>query len=169
MDRVSPVLASELVEVIPHLRRWGEKFEHPEYDVDSLVTDTVITFLKDPSRYDPSKGSLKNVLFSYLKNKAVDFRKSYHRKYKAKFRSYLRSRAPLFVVPKEPEEPSNLHAIVYQHLEKMPSTQALAFRLFAFHGKKYTDIAATLQISQGYAKLLVHRARVRLRASLSVA
>lgn len=169
MDTVSQEVAAELAEVIPHLQRWGVAFAHPEYDVDTLVTDAIINFLKDPSRYVPSKGPLKNLLFSYLKNKAVDFRKSYNRKYKKRFRSYIRWRAPLFVMPKEHDESSDLHAAVDRQLAIMPSRLAQVFRMYAFDGKGYADIAATLNISANYAKCLVHRARVRLRAALSAA
>lgn len=168
MEQLDEVLTLELTAVIPHLRRWAARFETREYDADSLVSDTIISFLERPFRYAPGRGSLRNFLFTSLKNKSVDFYKSYNRDYRKKFRLYLRHEARTYVDsdPGESILECDLLVEIDRRLEVLPKKLSEAFRLFAFENKDYAQIAQALETSYANVKSMVHRARIKLREHL---
>lgn len=160
-----PDLHKELVECLPHLRRWSKRFDRREYDAESLVSDTIISLLQKPSKYDPARGSLRNLLFTDMKNKAVDFLKLENRAYRAKFRNYLRNGIPLYTKDRRDsvEDADFLKMRIERLLEDLPARAQTVFKLFAFDGKSYQEISAALGISYPYVKAMVHRARIHLR------
>lgn len=170
MDPCSKELRAQLEEAIPHLRRWAVRFDSPEYDADLLVSDTVISFLQDPGQYNPASGSLKNFLFSYIKNKAIDFRRGYYRKYRERFRRYLRSGAPKFVSEETPDFDANeLKSNIERELQCVSARVAQIFRLFAFDGKGYEEIAQEIGTTVSAVKTAIHRARRQLKSRFQAA
>lgn len=171
MGGCSQEVVDELVKALPGLRQWAVRFSTIEYDADSLVTDAIINFLKDPTRYNNVQGPLRNLLFSYIKNKSVDFQRSYNRKYRKMFREHLRRGAPLFVLPVEcvDESKSDLEKSVDDQLQSMPIRLAISFRLAVLHDTPHREIAALLQTSVGNVRSMVYRVRARLREALAAA
>jgi RNA polymerase sigma-70 factor, ECF subfamily len=160
---------SELVEAIPHLQRWAQRFETIDYDADSLVGDTVVGFLERPEIYVPERGSLRNLLFSALNNRAKDHRRKCARKYRSRFRDYLRHERSLFSKPDELESrEEELRGRIELALTKMPKTQATVFRLFALDGKNYIEICEILGVGMSCVKTAICRARARIRKTLRV-
>lgn len=171
MAAIEESLKEELARAFPQLLRWAARFETKWYDRDSLAGDTVIGFLKRPEAYVPERGSLRNFLFTALRNKALDFRKAYHREYRQRAREYLRSGLPRSsnADPAAEMVGGELRKKVERKLAEMPPRIAEAFRLFAFDGKDYEEIGRIWGTSSGNAKCAVHRARVRIREYLASA
>lgn len=159
---------AELVGILPGLLIWARKHATRQYDAESMVTDTVITFLQNPGRYQPSKGTLKRFLSSCLRNKALDFNKNYHRRYMEDFRLHLSRGIPLFIEQKEdaPLWHDRLMGQVEAQLRLMSRERSSAFRLFVFGGKRHKEIAQELGTSVGAVKTNIFRAKASLREYL---
>lgn len=168
MNPIDRRLEEELLAAVPHLRRWASRFATREYDADQLVQDTVVSFLERPEVYIPERGSLRNLLFASLKNKALDFSKSYNRIYKKEFRLYLKRRTKLFEMPAPANDlaQDGLLQEVERNLERMPQRLSEAFKLFAIEGKNHLEIAQIMNLSRGNVRLMLYRARIRLRGYL---
>ena len=159
----------ELANILPNLRTWAKKFSGSHYDPDDLVTDVIIRFLQRPDRYNPSKGPLRNYLFSCIRNQSWDALRAYNRKGREKLREHFSRKVPTYVPDDQQAAANEFAARVERQINLLPKRLSEPMRLFAIEGKKYREIAELLGIREGYAKCLIHRARVMLRAILSAA
>jgi RNA polymerase sigma factor (sigma-70 family) len=164
-------LSDELSEVLPGLRSWALKFSGPHYDVDDLVSDTMIDILEHPWKWVPERGPLRNLMFSMVRNRSMDAKRGYYRGYRQLFRQHLRHGIPLYVMDQPDEEPEAVDwkGKIEQCLEEISKGPAQAFRLFAIEGKSIEEVAQTLAVSRHNAKSMIHRARVKLRLRLKSA
>lgn len=164
-------MSDELSELIPGLRSWALKFSGPHYDVDDLVSDTVIDILEHPWKWVPERGPLRNLMFSMLRNRSMDAKRFYHRQYRQRFRQYLRQEAPLYIteLPEDEPEAVDWKGKVEQCLGEIPKGPAEAFRLFAIEGKSINEVAQSLAVSPDNAKSMIYRARLKLRLRLKSA
>ena len=162
-------MIEELTKLVPGLRTWATKFSGRHYDTDDLVSDVIISFLERPDRWDPSKGPLRNYLFSCVRNRSFDALRTYNRKGRKRLRRYLRTEAPLYLIEECPISREETKLDLEKKVDLLPKRLSEPFRLFALEGKKYREIAELLGIREGYAKCLIHRARVKLRELLASA
>jgi RNA polymerase sigma-70 factor (ECF subfamily) len=131
-------------------------------DAADAVQDAMLTVLRKPRAYDPSKGELKPWFFRVVRNRALDL---------------LRQRRP---VGTDVEQLRDERADPDRAAEQAESDHALwqaLMRLSADHreiivmrdylGLSYAEIGAVAGIEAGTVMSRIHRARVQLRTLLS--
>lgn len=166
---VEETVLVELERIMPELRRWAKKFATPDYDQEEIVSDTIVRFLERPDKYKPESGTLRNYLFTVARNKALDQFKKNNRKHRQLFREHLRYRAPR----SDRRTPAVLVGIVEfrsfveSEIEKLPPAVRDAFRMFAVEGLDYPTISDRLAVSRDNVKMLIYRARLWIRESVS--
>ena len=164
-------MAEELSKVLPGLESWAKKHSGAHYDAEDLLVDTVIDILEHPWKWKPERGSLRNLMFSMLRNRSTDAIRTYNRDFRKRFREVIRYRTPFHLVTLPDEEPvtKDLKGKLERCLHWMPIKMAEAFRLVAFEGKSIVDAAQILSLSAGNVKTLLYRARARLQSFLESA
>jgi RNA polymerase sigma factor (sigma-70 family) len=157
-------MKEELSSLLPGLHAWAVKHSGKHYDADDLLSDTIIYFLEHPDKYSPSKGKLINLLFSHIKNRSVDARRTYYRQFRVRARDVIRYRFPRFHSEEDDcgHVDGRLHEKVETGLLQISARRADAFRLFA-SGKSYDEIALLMNTSRSSAKVLIYHARRFLR------
>jgi RNA polymerase sigma-70 factor (ECF subfamily) len=61
---------------------------------------------------------------------------------------------------------AELHECIRKHLHRLPPAQQTVVTLRELAGLEFAEIAATLELSEGNVRVLLHRARQRLQAML---
>ena len=170
MSQLDARLLEELLEALPHLRRWASKTQFIGRDADDLVSDAVVSLLERPECYEPARGSLRNFLFACMKNKVSSIKKNYKRNYMEKFRANIDRQASAFSNsnPCARILESELRQKIDGHLESMPPKSAEAFKLFTLDGMGYAEIAGIMGVSRGSVRVAICRIRVRLLKCLEM-
>lgn len=61
---------------------------------------------------------------------------------------------------------AELHACIRKHLQRLPPAQQAVVSMRELAGLEFAEIAATLELSEGNVRVLLHRARQRLQLML---
>jgi RNA polymerase sigma-70 factor (ECF subfamily) len=128
-------------------------------DPDDLVQDTLVRAL---SSNIPEGANVRAWLSRVMQNRFIDLVR----------RRDARREAPLEDVPALPAAAelwwqSLSSEDVLRALERLPDEQRVVFRMFAFEGKSYTEIAAAQGIAKATVGTRILRARLRIREILA--
>jgi len=141
-----------------YLRGLARRLCRNHYDPEDLVQDTLVRALSSPI---PEGANVRAWLARIMQNRFIDLIR----------RRATRREDQLGELP----APSTDDALWWQSLsnedvlravERLPDEQRVAFTMFAFEGKSYTEIAAAQGIAKATVGTRILRARVRLREIL---
>jgi RNA polymerase sigma factor (sigma-70 family) len=117
---------------------------------EDVTQDVFVAFWKDPSRFDPDRGTLRAFLGTITHSRAVDV----IRREEARRRREDRVAAEPRVVP--PVDDTVTRAAISDALRaavaQLPPAQREALELAYFEGHTYRQVAAALAIPEGTAK-----------------
>lgn len=166
---VDEATARELERILPALHKWALRYETPQYDHEEIVADVVTKFIGNPEVYSAASGSLRNYLFSAIRNRAYDYRKKLEGKWRQLFKEHLRLRAPRFDrrTPQAELCTEELRELLIAEIEKMSHSSGEAFRLLVVDGLGYDTIAERMGKTRGCVKSLIYQARERVKDSLA--
>ena len=145
----------------------------PEVDAEELVQETFVAFLSAIDRFE-GRSQLKTYLFGILYNKAADMRKKQHREdsldeiqedYEKRFDDKGMWSKP----PQGPEDSAltkEIQATIEKCAENLSASQRTAFFLREVEGESPEAICNVLGVSYTNLRVLMHRARMRLRECL---
>src|SRR4051812_31074234 len=160
MDRSAEDIRSQMVQLLPRLRRFAAALTGSVADGDDLVQDTVERALKNLHQWEPGT-RLDNWMFRIAKNRFIDTR-----------RSYKRSGVIAVEVPDDAPSITGdgaraadarlMLADTLGALQKLPPEQREALALVAIEGLSYRDAADILQIPIGTLTSRIARAREAL-------
>ena len=133
---------------------------------EDITHDCFLSLIKRPESFDPSRGSLKTYLYSAARNLSL---------------KHFRNTARETLVEEFSEEPSipvreqplgrlldeELSLKVEEAVFSLPPLQREALVLFEYEGLALSEIASVLGTDVGAVKARLHRARERLRTTLS--
>lgn len=133
---------------------------------EDITQECCLGLLTSSSRFDPSRGSLRTYLYAVVRNLA---RKRYWMHHSD---VELDDAAVEPAVADEPEPVRLLlhrevSLIVQEAVASLPLPQREAFVLFQYEELRLEEIATILDIEVGTVKSRLHRARVRLRKTLT--
>ena len=143
-------------------------------DAEELVQDTFVAFLKARDRFE-GRSSVRTFLFGILYNKGAELSRKKQREYaqddiEALFDSHFDAHGHwLSELPKGPEEQvlsKELADIIATCAEKLSMDQRTSFYLKEVEGTASEDICNALGLSDTNLRVLLYRARVRLRECL---
>jgi RNA polymerase sigma-70 factor, ECF subfamily len=133
---------------------------------EDITHDCFLSLIKRPENFDPSRGSLKTYLYSAARNLSLKH-----------FRNTARETAvdeygdePPIPVSEQPLSillNEELSSKVREAVLSLPPLQREALVLFEYEGLALSEIATILGTDVGAVKARLHRARERLRTSLS--
>lgn len=133
---------------------------------EDITHDCFLSLIKRSENFDPSRGSLKTYLYSAARNLCLKH-----------FRNTTRETSveEFFEEPSIPvrEQPlgrlldEELSSKVIAAVSGLPPLQREALILFEYEGLTLNEIASILGTDVGAVKARLHRARERLRATLS--
>ena len=133
---------------------------------EDITHDCFLSLIKRPEKFDPSRGSLKTYLYSAARNLSL---------------KHFRDTARETAVEEFGEEPSipvreqplgrlldgELSSKVREAVFSLSPLQREALVLFEYEGLALSEIASILGTDVGAVKARLHRARERLRTTLS--
>ena len=153
-------IRTEMVQLLPRLRRFAVTLTGSVAEADDLVQDTVERALKNLHRWEPGT-RLDNWMFRIAKNRFIDGR-----------RSARRSGVVLTDAPEDAAQVSSdgqraaefrlAFGDVAQALQRLPAEQREALSLVVIDGQSYRDAADVLGIPIGTLTSRIARAREAL-------
>lgn len=165
---VDTATLQELESLLPALRNWAKKYSTVHYESEEIVSDTILRFLENGS-YNPASGSLRNYLFSAIRNRAFDASRKHDREYQRLFREYLEFRSPTLDHRGPPAEVcyDEFEKMVLIEIEKIRGLTGIAFRMFAIEGLDYVTIASRMGKTDNHVKNMIFHARRIIRSTLA--
>src|SRR3989344_5118581 len=144
-----------------------------ETDAEELVQETFVAFLSAIDRFE-GRSQLKTYLFGILYNKAADMRKKQHREDSLdEIQEDYEKRCDdkgMWSRPHQGPEDSALtkeiQATIEKCAENLSASQRTAFFLREVEGESPEAICNVLGVSYTNLRVLMHRARMRLRECL---
>ena len=143
-------------------------------DAEELVQDTFVAYLKARERFE-GRSSVKTFLFGILYNKGRELARKKQREQgqedvEAVFDSHFDAAGHwLAALPKGPEEEAltqELASIIAACAEGLSTDQRASFFLKAVEGATSEDICNALGLSDTNLRVLLYRARLKLRECL---
>ena len=141
-----------------YLRGLARRLCRDHYDPDDLVQDTLLRALSSPI---PEGANVRAWLARVMQNRFID----YLRRREARREDQLPELATT-ACDQELWWQALSGDDVQRALEQLPDDQRVAFRMFAFEGKSYTEIAEAQRIAKATVGTRILRARLRIREIL---
>lgn len=131
---------------------------------EDAAQETFLALWRRPQIYDPTRGSLKSLVLSIARNKAIDL----VRREEGARRNFEPLAASLAIVePNCPSDDVDRRDQVERALAKLTDSQRDAIRLAYFGGRTYREVAGELGIPEGTAKTRLRDGLSRLRQILA--
>ncbi|HEY5927577.1 MAG TPA: RNA polymerase sigma factor [Kofleriaceae bacterium] len=142
-----------------YLRGLARRLCRDQYDPDDLVQDTLLRALSSPI---PSGANVRAWLARVMQNRFIDYirRRQARREDQLPELSTVTADEQLWWQSLSSDD-------VLRALERLPEDQRAAFRMFAFEGKSYTEIADAQRIAKATVGTRILRARLRIREILA--
>lgn len=156
------------------LLRGALAFGFPEADAQELVQDTFVAFLKAQERFE-GRSSVRTFLFGILYNKGAALARKRRREtaaedveaaFDARFDAAGHWRAGEPQGPEDAALSKELAAIIAACAEKLGEDQRAAFFLKEAEGLSSEEVRNVLGVSDTNLRVLLYRARLRLRECL---
>lgn len=144
----------------PYLKGLARKLCGRHHDPDDLLQDTYVRALASPM---PDGANERAWLSRVMHNLFIDW----IRRRDARREDALTDVPVAATVPEEPWWLSLTADDVMRVVEKLPDQQRSVFRMFAFDGKSYDEIAEALGIAKATVGTRILRARLRIRDILA--
>lgn len=125
---------------------------------EDITQECFLALLREPQRWDATRGSVKTFLFSIARNLA--------------FKRYRDEHLELRMAPEQALAVSDqrmdqeLPVMVAQMVGRLPDLQREALILFEYEGLPLSEIAAIVKADVGVVKSRLHRARESLKRVL---
>jgi RNA polymerase sigma-70 factor (ECF subfamily) len=126
---------------------------------EDITQDCFLAFIRDPLRWDASRGDLKTYLFSIARNLAFKRYRDDHGDVQVEA-----DRAVSIVDRRMDQE---LSVVVAQMVSQLPDLQREALILFEYEGCQLSEIARIVSADVGVVKSRLHRARAGLKRMLA--
>jgi RNA polymerase sigma-70 factor (ECF subfamily) len=126
---------------------------------EDITQDCFLAMIRDPQRWDASRGDIKTFLFSIARNLAYKHYRDEHGDLQVDG-----DRAVSIVDRRVDQE---LSAVIGQMVGQLPDLQREAMILFEYEGFQLNEIARIVNADVGVVKSRLHRARGRLKRSLA--
>ncbi len=144
--------------MVTHARRFGQ----PDAAED-VAQEVFLTLWCNPSRYDPSRGSLRTYLLTMVQNRSIDWYRSEQarrrRQDQAGSTPEVRSGVDDAVVA------ADQAAFVRASLDDLPTNERLAIDLAYFGQHTYVEVAELLGQPAGTVKSRIRHGLATLRAA----
>lgn len=172
----SPSLARWLAEHGDYLYRFAYFQLHDAAAAEDAVQDTLIAAWEARAQYE-ANASERTWLTAILKNKIADYYRRTHRESPSETalsdadidtlfdaHGHWRLRPAAVPAPSRALEDKQFWRVLSDCLAGLSATQARAFMLAEFHEISSTELCKVLQLSASNVWVVLHRARMRLRA-----
>jgi RNA polymerase sigma factor (sigma-70 family) len=126
---------------------------------EDITQECFLALIRNPQRYDESRGSIKVYLFSIARNLAL----KQYRDYRAE--QPVEESEDVFII--DPRGTLDLASAVQTAVTSLPPLQQEAVVLFEYEGVTLEEIAQIVDADIGAIKSRLHRARARLRRILA--
>jgi RNA polymerase sigma-70 factor, ECF subfamily len=127
-----------------------------EDTAEDITQESFLVLVRDPRRFDPSRGSMKTYLFSIARNLAL---KQYREERLEVLQSDIACIDPAASLP--------LSSAIAKAVAALPARQQEALILFEYEGFTLEEIARIVGADVGSVKSRLHRARNGLRRTLA--
>ena len=126
---------------------------------EDITQDCFLAFLREPQRWDASRGDIKTYLFSIARNLAFKRFRDDHGDVQVE-----EDRAASILDQRMDQE---LSVAVAQMVSQLPDLQREALILFEYEGFELSEIARIVGADVGVVKSRLHRARSRMKRMLA--
>ncbi|MBM7069282.1 RNA polymerase sigma factor [Actibacterium sp. 188UL27-1] len=156
---------SDLISMLPRLRRFAMTLTRSAADADDLVQDACATALLKWSYYDPTQ-PLDRWVFRILRNQWI----SETRKRKVRVgQGQIPADESHELVAREDSDTTLMAQQVVAHVSTLPAELSEPLMLVCSEGYSYREVADLLEMPIGTVMSRIHRARKELSALLSPA
>ena len=140
------------------------KFIDDVQAAEDIVQEFMVRFWEE-KKYKQIKGSLKNYLFTSIRNRSLNYLESFHHAKK----DYLENLKEVFTFEQfTDDELAEKKAKLNKEIEELPEKMQEVLKMIVFENKKYKDVAEELDVSLNTVKTQYSRALKKLRSSLDV-
>lgn len=136
--------------------RFAYRLTRREESAEDITQECFLALIRDPRRFDPTRGTMKTFLFAIARNLAL--------------KEYRDERSELSVIEAagiDPAESLPLSSAIAKAIAALPALQQEALILFEYEGCTLDEIAAIVGADIGTVKSRLHRARNGLRRILA--
>jgi RNA polymerase sigma-70 factor (ECF subfamily) len=136
--------------------RFAYRLTRREDTAEDITQECFLALVRDPRRFDPSRGTLKTYLFSIVRNLSL--------------KQYREERSELLqgeVAGADPAASLPISSAIAGAVADLPALQQEALILFEYEGFTLEEIASIVQADVGTVKSRLHRARCSLRRTLA--
>jgi RNA polymerase sigma-70 factor (ECF subfamily) len=159
-----------LAENGPALLAAARRVVADRFAAEEAVEDTLVRVWRDPSRFDPLRGSLRSWLLTMVRSRAIDLRRaraSVVRREQRVLQEQPPGPATSGTEPCEQAQRDEAAAQVRAALDLLPAAEAAVLRAAYFGGASHGQIARDLGLPLGTVKSRIRRGLGRLRLTLS--
>ncbi|MCL1974407.1 MAG: RNA polymerase sigma-70 factor [Bacteroidetes bacterium] len=150
------------------LCRYAFRFTENGAAAEELVQELFYVLWRD--RRDLAEvRSLKAYLYEAVRNRALHYIEHVH--VRARYRQAVTKEHiddPISYSPQEEEEAKELEKRIYEILGRLPLRRRRIFCMHRFEGKKYGEIANTLQVSTKTIEAEMHKALKTIKEGLQI-
>ena len=154
----------------PLLRR-AVRLMQSRHSAEDLVQETWAAVVEGLANFD-GRSTLKTWIFQILLNKARKIRRARRRKFVSLVSELVSGEEPLLDLLQNAPSPERLliqketMGCLQRELQLLPPKQRVVLNLRVIEGLEHEEVSRRLRITRANQRLLLHRARSRLRRAL---